>query len=182
MARNSRVPRLLPRFALGLPLVLLTIGVPEIARAHGTGYRTRSEGTAVSLEFYYSGGDPMAFAEVRVFGPGDTDVEFQNGRTDRSGGFSFHPDRSGEWRVEVHDGRGHAVHAAVRVNEGGTPSLIENSSSRAPVSSEWRDAVLGLSLIANLVLAIRAFRNSPVLSGNPAFPPDEPTETKGTVS
>jgi nickel transport protein len=132
--------------------VLLALLAPAVGHGHGAGYQVVTDGTAVSLVFHYAGGQPMAYAAVRVFGPGDAEVEFQNGRTDRQGGFSFRPDRAGDWRIEVQDGRGHAVQATV-------PAAAPDPTGSALVPPpreprNWQNATLGLSLIGNVFLAL----------------------------
>jgi nickel transport protein len=132
--------------------VLLAFLAPAVGHGHGAGYQIVTDGTAVSLVFHYAGGQPMAYAAVRVFGPGDAEVEFQNGRTDRQGGFSFRPDRAGDWRIEVQDGRGHAVQATV--SSAAPDSMNSASVSPPPELRNWRNAALGLSLIGNVFLAL----------------------------
>lgn len=98
----------------------------------------------------------MAFAEIFVFAPGEEQIEFQNGRTDGQGIFAFCPHQSGEWRMEVNDGRGHKVNALVDVRD----VLKKENTSETMVavaihghggdSPGWKEVVLGLSLLMNL--------------------------------
>ncbi|MFT5730559.1 MAG: nickel transport protein [Desulforhopalus sp.] len=79
------------------------------ASAHGLGYRLLKNDTTEVVEFRYSNGSALPFAEVEVWSPDDAEVEvwspddaeieFQNGRTDKNGRFSFFPDVPGIWRV-----------------------------------------------------------------------------------
>jgi nickel transport protein len=155
--RSARISR--GRYCV-MMVVLWILHAPESALSHGTGYRMLLEEETVRAEFYYSGGEPMAYAEILVFGPKDDAVEFQNGRTDRMGRFAFLPDRSGEWRMLVNDGRGHAVRAVVTISE---EKLGETSAERAQApernATGWREILLGLSLIANLFLGLKVFIN-----------------------
>lgn len=138
--------------------VLLALLAPAVGHGHGAGYQIITDGTAISLVFHYAGGQPMAYAAVRVFGPGDAEVEFQNGRTDQKGGFSFRPDRAGDWRIEVQDGRGHAVQATAPA--AAPESTDSTPAAPSPASPNWRNASLGLSLIGNVFLALWVGRSA----------------------
>lgn len=60
-----------------------------IGWTHGTkGSVARSGGYLVTAE--YSDGEPMNYAEVKITSP-DSDIPFQNGRTDLLGCFLFKP-------------------------------------------------------------------------------------------
>ena len=107
--------------------VIMCVGfcAPD-AYAHGTAYRMIGDATVVTMEFFYSDKEPMRYAEVLVYSPKDERTEFQNGRTDRNGRFSFCPDTTGTWRMEVKDGTGHNVKSRVEViktSEGGLEVL-----------------------------------------------------------
>lgn len=105
-----------------LAAALLLAGWTGAASAHGTGARTLGA-NAIAVELYYSDGGPMAYAEARVFGPGDTaEMPFVNARSDRLGRVAFLPDRDGEWRIEGRDGEGHSIQATVTVAGGAAPA------------------------------------------------------------
>ena len=129
---------------------------PRTGSCHGTGFQLLLEEQTVCARFYYSGGAPMAFAEIFVFAPGEELIEFQNGRTDGQGVFAFCPRQSGEWRMEVNDGRGHKVSALVDVQD-----VLKKENATEPIvavaihghdttSPGWKEVVLGLSLMMNL--------------------------------
>ena len=83
--------------------------------AHGVHHSiTRSE--AVIVDAMYRGHEPMAYAEVKVYSPADSKVEYQNARTDKNGKFAFYPDQKGEWTVQVNDGMGHGFTEKVDVS------------------------------------------------------------------
>ena len=90
---------------LAIGLATLTSGN---ALAHGTGARVLGT-TATTVELYYVGGDPMAYAEAKVFSPEAPDVPFVNGRADKLGRIAFAANHDGVWRVEAHDAEGHRV-------------------------------------------------------------------------
>ena len=91
--------------------------------AHGTAYRIIGDATVATIEFVYSDQEPMQYAEVLVYSPKDKRVEFQNGRTDRNGRFSFCPDVTGSWRILVKDGTGHNVQSKIEVIKDSTGRL-----------------------------------------------------------
>jgi nickel transport protein len=95
--------------------------------AHGTafahGVRARAIGnTATVVELYYTDGEVMAYAEVRVFSPDMPDVPFVNGRADRLGRVTFAADRDGIWRIEAQDNQGHKVRTDVTIAAGSAAS------------------------------------------------------------
>ncbi|GBC61402.1 hypothetical protein DENIS_2362 [Desulfonema ishimotonii] len=142
--------------------VLSGLSLPSTLWAHGVGYRVlESTDRAVVVECYYSDGKPMSYAETLVFGPKDSDIEYQNGRTDRHGRFAFFPDINGTWRIETGDGMGHKVEgtAEVRAAEAGKKEAVSvakgGTAEKPPVTL---GAFLGVSLIFNLCCAILLMR------------------------
>ncbi len=128
---------------------------PINTSAHGTGYRILENRRAIVIEFYYSGGEPLSYAQVLVFSPQDRKTEYQNGRTDRKGRFAFYPDIAGAWRIEVSDGMGHKVEAEIgSVSEKPDQAVYQEKLKPPPQSSKVIGAVAGLSLILNLVFVV----------------------------
>ena len=83
--------------------------------AHGVHHSvTRDE--AVIVNAMYQGNEPMAYAEVKIYSPADSEVEYQNARTDKNGKFAFYPDMKGEWTIKVNDGMGHGFTEKVDVS------------------------------------------------------------------
>lgn len=126
-----------------------------LASAHGLGYRLLKNDTTEVIEFRYSDGSTLPFAEVEVWSPDDAEIEFQNGRTDKNGRFSFFPDAPGIWRVTISDGMGHAASAQCEI------ALQEEDSKLILVQPQEKGSnritltILGISLIFNLALLIR---------------------------
>lgn len=83
------------------------------------------EGKAFIVHAEYDGGEPMSYAECRIFSPEESTIEYQNGRTDKAGTFAFIPATPGTWRILVKDGMGHGFTATMDVSEGSlnTPSI-----------------------------------------------------------
>ena len=133
----------------------LALFAPALAHAHGTGARVVGN-TATIVELYYTDGEPMAYAEAKVFSPDAPDVPFVNGRADKLGHVTFAADRDGVWRVEAHDNEGHSVRSDVTIAGNGAmprPSLVGNS---------W---LLWASLSLNIFAVVSLIRSWPAITG-----------------
>lgn len=147
--------RLIPAIAM---LASAAAMITSDAAAHGTGYRILDDGQrTVAVEFVYSSGAPMAYAEALVWSPGDAGVEYQNGRTDRKGRFAFLPDAPGAWKIAVRDGRGHKAVAVCPVADPASGLETRPPEPQGPFPKAV-SALLGLSLIANATLALLLMR------------------------
>lgn len=160
---------------LGL-LALAATAWPGNAAAHGTGHRLLKDAPVVALEFTYSDQAPMPYAEVLVYAPQDTEVEHQNGRTDKHGRFVFTPDVEGRWLVKVTDGMGHAEQVSVSVG----PELIagRTEESRGVEDTDTvgfgaipkgLKTITGISLILNLALAAHLLISRSISTGGTAI-------------
>lgn len=98
----------------------------------------------IGLLARYADGTPAAFAEARVFAPGDQ-RPFQEGLTDREGRFIFFPITSGLWRIVIADGMGHLIEQSLPAN--GAPTELPKAPSQPP--RIWA-LVIGISLIWGL--------------------------------
>ncbi|MFO7600473.1 MAG: hypothetical protein R6X27_11790 [Candidatus Desulfacyla sp.] len=142
-----------------LPLVaFILLRAPVDADAHGTDYSLVERATLSAVAFYYSDGDPMAYAEVLVFSPQDPKVEHQNGRTDRHGKFAFCPDTPGTWRIIANDGMGHLCQATVEVSPESLAGKSDTPQGETEIAhpvqgSKILRIIAGLSLILNLAFA-----------------------------
>jgi nickel transport protein len=126
--------RLIFIIILGLSFLSL---LPRYLWAHGVVYEISKE-NAVIVKIGYDDGEPMSYAEVKIFSPLEREpalsevegIEYQNGRTDRNGCFAFFPDQAGEWRVVVNDGMGHGLVTEVPVKEGMNLNTIHHGFPR----------------------------------------------------
>jgi nickel transport protein len=139
--------------------LLLALAMPGAATAHGVGYRISSK-RAVTLEFYYSTGETMAYLEAKAYSPADEKNAFQSGRTDEFGRVSFVPDFEGEWRVVVKDEEGHMADAVVPVTSEFLSGVSENGVSAA-VQSGFPQ---GVDLVLRALLGVSALFNIAVLA------------------
>ena len=99
----------------------------------------------------------MSYAKVYVYSPNskETDVEFQNGRTDAKGNFAFVPDSAGTWRITASD-MGHKADLQINVTEEG----IVQGYTPAGITSLPMRIVLGISIILNLLAACLIMKRS----------------------
>jgi nickel transport protein len=129
---------------------------PDFTSAHGTGHRLITDSAALTVEFFYSDNEPMSYAEVFLFGPHDLKVEYQNGRTDQKGRFSFYPSVPGAWRIEAADGMGHKEVGIIEVQKeiGDEPKIknVPMDAGKSATPSVFLKAITGLSLILNIFL------------------------------
>lgn len=131
----------------------------SVAGAHGVHGSIEQKHTVV-VRFVYSGGEPLSYAQVKVFRPGDNALEYQNGRMDANGFFSFVPDTAGQWRIRVADGMGHRAEKTITF-KGGAPVDGDQAHTVGGASSiRLRDVLLGLSVIANVFFALFLVRRT----------------------
>jgi len=78
--------------------------------AHEVNYQVK-EGKGVCVSFFFAGGEPMNYAEIEVYAPGEK-IVFQKAMTDKNGIFCFMPDRDGIWQVLAKGETEHGLHGA----------------------------------------------------------------------
>lgn len=154
--------RLVRFFSLHPILFFILLGAPLNGWCHGTDYSLVKDANLAAIEFHYSDGEPMSYAEVLVFSPQNRQVEHQNARTDKHGKFAFCPDIQGAWLITANDGMGHLCEATVAIGP-------ETSFEKAAKPQGYTDSghllqgskilkiISGLSLILNLAFAAEFF-------------------------
>lgn len=145
------------RIRESIMLCLVCCAWASLAQAHAVLGERVAQDSAVTVHFFYSGGDSVAYAAVEVYSPADAAVEYQNGRTDKKGNFSFAPTVSGEWRVVMTDGMGHKISYPVQVQleaqaQGNQPQPAADASVVAGALP--LRVLLGISLFATLFCAV----------------------------
>ena len=120
----------------------LLLLIPATLAAHDLQVTFQRSGSAVIVENRYAGTEAAAYAAVEVFSPNGATQEFQNGRTDALGRFSFVPDRDGEWRYVVDDEIGHRVEMKIPVGD----ASFQSSGVRSP----WLTLLAGLGIIVGV--------------------------------
>lgn len=100
---------------------------------------------AVITRSSYSGREPLSYASVLVYSPSDSETEYQNGRSDASGVFSFVPDRPGKWKFVIDDEMGHREEKAIEI----TGEFLKGSGTAngsGELSTYWK-MLIGVSFI-----------------------------------
>lgn len=132
-------------------LAVCSISVGTV-HAHGTGFQLLPDSAVFAVRFFYTGGDPMAYAQINIQGPDQDQPEHQNGRTDCKGIFAFYPTQPGTWVLTVSDGRGHRVRANVEVANHLKPARTNAVQTNRSISPGWVEVLAGLSLLLNIAL------------------------------
>ncbi|MCK5859138.1 hypothetical protein [Abyssibacter sp.] len=158
---------------------LVTLGwllMPGLALAHGAHFKPFG-GELRAYVFEYSLGEPVARAEVIVYPPEDS-ADFQTGETDAQGVFAFAPNRPGTWRLEVRDGKGHAIRKYVNVGAaaGGAATLPAGDTPAHSSGAAIAWLLLAVSLLANVVFALAAIQTRSAWRRSS----NSPTVRKGT--
>lgn len=91
-------------------LFLIGLCFSKTLFAHEVNYQVK-EKQGVCVSFFFIGGEPMDYAEVEVYAPGEK-IPFQKARTDRNGIFCFMPDKKGVWKVIAKGEVEHGLHGA----------------------------------------------------------------------
>lgn len=112
--------------------------------AHDLEVVTEFASPAVIMRATYGGTEPAAYAEVLIYSPVDRKTEYQNGRTDAKGGFSFLPDRNGDWLFVIDDELGHRQEVKVPVSPG---ALSVGTIQMAGSMGTAQKAITGMAII-----------------------------------
>jgi nickel transport protein len=125
-----------------LSVLFLLLGRNNHVFAHGVNYSI-DQAKVMVIRVTYDDGEPMSYAEVKIFSPDNQQIEYQRGRTDKKGQFPFLPDKGGEWKVIVNDGMGHGVVAKVSPdNKAGAGSPMQSSGFK-----KWQKAVMAFTVV-----------------------------------
>ena len=136
-------------------ILAVTIAAGNVL-AHSVSSSITTENSLPVATFHYADGNALSYAEVKVWAPDDDQVEFQNGRTDKNGRFSFAPDKEGLWRIEINDGLGHAATAEYEAKK----VVKITQSPQGTENHILLYAIFGVSLIFNLAFIIQKIKKS----------------------
>ncbi len=139
-------------------LVLILLAAP--AMGHDLAVTVRDSAGALAACAAYGRNEPASFGGVMVFAPGDDEVPYQTGSTDRNGCFSFLPDQPGDWVIHVDDEMGHRDQATISVDPG-SPEEARPTAGSQPV---WQKLLIGLSLIVGVSGFLYGFMNKKLQS------------------
>ena len=145
-------------YRIFLGMALLVIAGPGWIYAHGVEGDIHEEKVFV-VQAQYDDGEPMNYAKVSVAAPG-AELPFQLGRTDKNGRFCFLPDATGEWKVLVSDGMGHALELRVTVGGVATPQAGAAGENQKGIMAlpRYQKAMLGICVLFGIFGAWALFR------------------------
>jgi nickel transport protein len=86
-------------------ILILTINIDS--SAHDVTVEITKSYPSVIVRASYFQAEPLSYAEIMIFSPESDVVEYQYGRTDKSGYFAFVPNSRGDWKITVDDEMGH---------------------------------------------------------------------------
>jgi len=137
---------------------LLLLGAAALSHhcfAHELEATVTMAAPAVVIRAAYGGSEPVPFAKVQVFTPAAPQQEFQTGRTDSRGYFSFVPERGGNWSIVLDDEEGHRNTITVAVPE---PFEARTSQARTAGPSRIERAAQGIALLFGLTGFLYGFK------------------------
>jgi nickel transport protein len=131
-------------------MVVLSMLAVSVGWCHGV------EGAVDQVKAYcvtaqYDDGEPMSYAAVEIKAP-QSDIVFQNGRTDRNGCFMIKTDTPGAWQAVVSDGMGHRLALDFAVAADGDAETRDHAITPAVPAKMSRPlkVLAGLSIIFGL--------------------------------
>jgi hypothetical protein len=122
---------------------LLLLGWATLAQAHGASGELIQGCLAVQAT--YDDGSPMAYCDVKVFGPGESSTARREGTTDPDGYYAFVPVEVGSWTIVVDDGMGHQTTVDLTVDSQGIVS-----EQRSHKTGRLSGGIVGVSIIFGL--------------------------------
>jgi nickel transport protein len=142
-------------------LALLTLGFPSQALAHSieTDFKVDQQ-SHLNTQSQYSNGEPLQFAPVEVYTPGDLTQPKLVGSTDAEGRFSvaLDPSQKGEWKVAIGDIK-KSDHGDI-LFVGVTDKGIDVSQAQPPQRRPFHNWIaLGVAGIAGVVTSRWLTRN-----------------------
>lgn len=126
---------------LFLAIMILTLPA-TLVYGHGLQIQFGHDGPYLWIRAAYDGDIALPFALITVHDPDG--VEFQNGRSDRNGCFSFQPDRRGKWKLTVDDEMGHVQKLEIELSR---TDIAQARVAKHTGASPWLRWLLGISLI-----------------------------------
>jgi hypothetical protein len=115
-----------------LPLAFLLS--TSVVLAHGV-IADQSPQKSYGFQFSYDDGTDMQFAEVKVYGPNDSEKVSQVGRTNVMGTYAFIPPEDGKWLLKADDGQGHLAQVELDLtSKPQVPEASTNPSTSPPIA------------------------------------------------
>lgn len=129
---------------------------------------------SVIVRASYFQADLLSYAEVMIFSPENDVVEYQYGRTDKSGYFAFVPNSIGSWKITVDDEMGHFKEMIVTISDDyftgeDATAIVAHTNDRSTVQGlhPLYKIVFGLALIFGITGIFYGFKARQTLQSKP---------------
>ncbi|UCF95909.1 MAG: hypothetical protein JSV89_12055 [Spirochaetaceae bacterium] len=123
------------------------------AFSHGAGYELLAGGV-VGVRASFDSGQPMAYAPVLIFPPGETQPQLTTS-TDSRGVVCFAPDRAGIWVLQVRAEGGHGLRINLDVEE----SMLSASAAGSTGGfSNWQKLAMAACVLWGFAATALFFR------------------------
>ncbi len=120
--------------------------VSGVLYAHGLFHEIRQDG-AVTVRLKYHDGDPARNVPVKVYAPGNDKTEYQSGKTDKNGTFSFFADAAGEWKVKVDDGVGHGITIKAPIDDTMLLARAHENTGHGHAMPWWQQLLMAAAIV-----------------------------------
>lgn len=161
-------------FKYFLICIILIFMINSESSAHDVTVEITKSYPSVIVRASYFQAEPLSYAEVMIFSPENDVVEYQYGRTDKSGYFAFVPNSKGNWKITVDDEMGHAKEMIVTLSddyftgEDGA-AIVAHTNDRSTVQDlhPLYKIVFGLALIFGITGIFYGFKAGQRLQSKP---------------
>ena len=115
---------------------LTILSYTQVAVAHGIQIEVKP--AAIEIQATYDDGQPLANAQVQIYGPDEPETPQIKGQTDLNGQFSFVPDPRlpGDWEVTVRQA-GHGGTTIVTVGDGTAVAVTPEPPTALSPVPQW---------------------------------------------
>jgi len=154
--------------------IILIFMINSDSSAHDVTVEITKSYPSVIVRASYFQAEPLSYAEVMIFSPENDVVEYQYGRTDKSGYFAFVPKSKGDWKITVDDEMGHFIESVVTITadfftgEGAT--VIVAHTKHGSTIRDLRPLykiIFGLALIFGITGIFYGFKARQMLQSKP---------------
>jgi nickel transport protein len=154
--------------------IILIASIGTESSAHDVSIEITKNYPSVILRASYFQAEPLAYARVMIFSPVNDVVEYQNGRTDKSGYFAFVPDSKGDWKITVDDEMGHFTESIVTITDDfftleGTAAVVAHTNRRSSIGDlqPMYKILFGLALLFGITGIFYWFKAKQALQTKP---------------
>jgi nickel transport protein len=154
--------------------IILIFIISTESSAHDVTVEITKSYPSVIVRASYFQAEPLSYAEVMIFSPESDVVEYQYGRTDKSGFFAFVPNSRGDWKITVDDEMGHFKETVVSIADDfftgeEATAIIAHTNHRSSIHDlqPLYKIIFGLALILGITGIFYWFKARQVLERKP---------------